>query len=402
MKFNYKARTKDGKVETGVIEAYSKEDAAAILQKYHIFTTSLEEEVAKESLFYKIEFSKKVPKKDLAIFFRQLSIMLESGVPVVKSLTSLAAQTHKVSFKEAIGEISNLVQEGLPLSGAFGAYPHIFNNFYINLIKSGEASGKISEAFYYVSEQLEKESDIISQVRQAMIYPAFVIMVLFVSLFIIITQLIPKITDLIYETNVAPSFFTGIMLGFYGFLGNYWWLLLLIGGALTLFLIYYFTTKEGKRMYDKVSLKIPIINDFLKKVFLVRFCSNISTLLIAGVSINKALKITEDTVNNIEYRNMVSEMGEKVSEGEKMSSVMERHQDFFPLFIVQMVRVGEETGKLSKILREIVNFYQKEIKRMVDLFSVFLEPIIIIFLGIVIAILAVSVLSALYGSMGVI
>lgn len=300
MKYTYKARTKEGKMETGVVEAYSKEAAAALLQKYNVFVTSLDEQKIKESFFKSIEFSKKVSKKELAIFFRQLSIMLESRVPVVQSLTSLVDQTHKASFKEAILKISSLVEEGLPLSEAFATYPKIFSNFYINLIKSGEASGKISGALYYVSEHLEREADTMAQVRQAMIYPIFVISFLFVVVAIIIVFLIPRIADLVKETGTEPPFFTMLMLNFYKFLANYWWILIIILLLLIAFVIYYLNTKEGKKNYEKVSLKIPLINEFLKKVFLVRFCSNISTLLIAGVSINKALKITEGTVSNIE------------------------------------------------------------------------------------------------------
>jgi len=175
MRFNYKARTKEGKVELGTIEASSQEAAASLLQKYNIFITTLEEIKTKQSFFANIELSKRIPKKDLAIFFRQLSIMLESQVPVVGSLRSLGGQIRKKSFKEAIVQIANLVEEGMPLSQAFTTHPKIFDPFYINLIKSGEASGKISAALYHVSDHLEKESDIIAQVRQAMIYPIFVI-----------------------------------------------------------------------------------------------------------------------------------------------------------------------------------------------------------------------------------
>jgi len=153
-------------------------------------------------------------------------------------------------------------------------------------------------------------------------------------------------------------------------------------------------------MYEKVSLRIPLLNDFLKKVFLVRFCSNISTLLLAGVSINKSLAITGETVNNAVYKQLVSEIEQKVSEGEQMSQVLAVHEDYFPRFVTQIVKVGEETGKLDVVLKEVVNFYQKEIKRSIDLFSSLLEPTIIIFLGVVITILAISVLSSLYGVIG--
>lgn len=402
VKFNYRARTKEGKVESGEIEAYSKEDAVLLLQKYNIFVTSLEEKKVKNSIFNNIEFTKKVSKKDLAIFFRQLSLMLESRVPIIQSLSSLVFQTHKKSFREAIVEIASLVEEGLPLSEALDHYPFIFGKFYVNLIKSGEASGKIPEALYYVSDHLEKESDIAAKVRQAMIYPIFVISVLLIVIIIMIKIFMPKIAAIIEESGITPPLFTVMILNFYAFLEHYWWAL--IAGLLLLISlgVYYANTKNGHDVYNKVSLKTPFIKEFLKKVFLVRFCSNISTLLIAGVSINNALKITEDTVNNIVYKKIISEIGQKVSEGEKISLAMAKHQDYFPLFVVQMVRVGEETGKLDKVLVEVVNFHQKEIERSIGVFSALLEPVIIIILGIVVTILAVSVLSSLYGTIGIV
>jgi len=400
LKYIYRARTREGKVETGTIEAYSKEAAASILQKYNIFVTSLEERRTKEPFFRKIEFNKNVSRKELAIFFRQLSTMLESRVPVIQSLTTLAAQTRKISFRKVMVKISSLVEEGLPLSEALATYPQIFDNFYISLIKSGEVSGKVPSILYYVSEHLEKESDIIAQVRQAMIYPIFVISVFFAVIAVIITQLVPQITKLIQETGVEPSLFTTAVLSFYEFLSEYWWILIMGLFLLVIFIIYYFHTKEGKKNYDKISLKTPFVGEFLKKVFLVRFCSNIFTLLIAGISINRAIEITEDTVNNIVYKGIISEIGQRVSEGEKISSAMIKHQDYFPPFVVQMVKVGEETGKLDKVLIEVVGFYQKETKKTIDLFSTLLEPIIIIFLGIVVTMLAISVFSSLYGIVG--
>ena len=400
MKYNYKARNIEGGVQEGVIEASSKEAAALLLQKYNIFVTSLSEERAGESFLKKIELTKRVSKKDLAVFFRQLSIMLESRVPVVQTLQSLAAQTNRASFKKTVAGIAGLVEEGFPISDACAFYPKVFDNFYINLIKSGEASGKISDALYYVSDHFEKESDIIAQIKQAMVYPAFVISVLFVVMAIIVIQLMPKIAELIKETGVEPSFFTKMMLNFYKFLGDFWWILAIILPIFIVFLIYYFQSKSGKKKYDKISLKLPLIKEFLKKVFIVRFCSNISTLLIAGVPINRALRITGETVDNTIYKEIVLEIEQKVSEGEKMSQVLLRHQDYFPLFVTQIVKVGEETGKLDKVLTEVVNFYQKEIKRTIDLFSALLEPIIIILLGIVITFLAISVLSSLYGVIG--
>jgi type IV pilus assembly protein PilC len=371
------------------------------LQKYNIFVTSLREETPK-ILTAKFGFAEKVSKKDLAIFSRQLSVMLQSRVPVIQSLKSLAVQIKKEGFRDKIIKISQLVEEGSPLSDAFGAYPTVFNVFYVNLIKTGEASGKISESLYYLSEHLEREDDIISQIKNALIYPAFVICVLGIVMLIVMFGVMPKLMDLLKETTSKPPAFTMLMINFYSFLMHYGWILVIAFFVLVAFIIYYFRTKEGKKVYDKLLLKIPFLNNLLKKIFLIQFAENISTLIGAGLSINSALKITKDTVNNIVYKDIIGETEERVSEGEKISSVLVKYPDYAPPFVVQMVQVGEETGTLDKNLMEIVNFYQKEVKRSVDLFTAMLEPILIVFLGVIVALLAISVLQPLYGALGTI
>ncbi len=399
-KFNYKARNKEGKLEAGIIEASSTEAAAVLLQKYNMFVTSLEEVVETPSLSEILHFDSHVSKKDLAIFSRQLAVMLQSRVPVIQSLESLSAQTKKSNFKKIILDVAGFVEEGIPLSEAFARYPKVFDNFYASLVKSGEISGKISETLYYISDHLEREHDIIAQVRQAMIYPAFTLSVLFIVINIVIIFLLPKIEELIKESTATPDSFTIFTLNFYNFLGHWWWAVLLTVVAAIAGLVFYLRTNDGRKVYDQVSLKLPYLGDILRKVFLARFCGNIATLMVAGISINRALKITQDTVNNSVYKKMIGEIEKKVSEGEKISFALVQYPKYFPSFMVQMIKVGEETGKLDKTLLEVVNFYQKEVKASIDLFLTLLEPMLIIFLGLVVGVLAISVFAPLYGALG--
>jgi type IV pilus assembly protein PilC len=272
----------------------------------------------------------------------------------------------------------------------------------VSLVKTGEASGKISESLYYLSDHLEREHDINSKIKGALIYPIFVIVVLVVVIALVIFFVMPRLIDLIKQTATKPPVFTQMMMSFYSFLGSYGWILLVGFIFLVLFIIYYFTTKDGKKRYDEITLKIPFIGGFLKKIFLINFAESISTLIGAGLSINNALKITEDTLDNYVYKKIVAETGEGVSQGERMSSILIRYPDYAPPFVVQMIQVGEETGKLDKNLMEIVNFYEKEVQRAVETFTALLEPVLIIFLGVVVALLAVSVIEPLYGALGTI
>ncbi len=402
MKYLYQARSKEGKLETGTVEASSKEAAAILLQKYNIFVTSLKERSPLILRTESIGFLNRVSKKDLAIFSRQMAVLMQSRVPVTRSLKSLAIQTKNPGFKDKILKISQMVEEGNPLSEAFSAFPEVFNVFYVSLIKTGEASGKISEALYYLSDHLERESDISSQVTGAMIYPIFVLALLLVVIPMVVFFVMPRLVDLLKVTVTRPPAFTQAMINFYTFLSNYGWIILVGFVLLVLFIIYYFTTKEGKKRYDELSLKAPIIGGFFKKIFLVRFAENVSTLISAGLSINNALKIARDTVGNHVYKNILTETEERVSEGERISSVLVKYPDYAPAFVVQMIQVGEETGTLDKNLMEIVTFYNKELKRAIETFTALLEPVLIIFLGIIVALLAISVIEPLYGAIGTI
>jgi len=192
------------------------------------------------------------------------------------------------------------------------------------------------------------------------------------------------------------------MLAFYDFLANFGWVILLGFFWLVVFILLYFRTKEGKKHFDRIALKTPVLGEVLKKIYIMRFCENVSTLLSAGLSINSALKITEDTVNNVVFREIVSETQKGVTEGEKISSVFIRYPDRIAPFVIQMIRVGEETGKLDKTLMEIVRFYQKEVQSAIATFTTLLEPVMIILLGIVVALIAISVLEPLYGALGTI
>lgn len=389
-------------METGTVEASSKEAAAILLQKYNIFVTSIKEYSPLILRSENISFLNRVSKKDLAIFSRQLAVMVESRVPVTQSLKSLAVQIKKPGFKEKVLKVSQLVEEGTSLSEAFSTFPEVFNVFYVSLIKTGEASGKISDSLYYLSDHLEREYDISAKITSAMIYPAFVICVLILVVPIIIFFLMPRLVDLLKETSVKPPMFTKLMIDFYGFLANYGWVIIVGFILLVLFIIYYFTTKEGKKRYDELSLKMPFFGGFLKKIFLVRFAENISTLIGAGLSINNALKITRDTVGNSVYKRILGETEQRVSEGEKISSVLVRYPEYAPPFVVQMIQVGEETGTLDKNLMQIVGFYNKEIERAIETFTTLLEPVLIIILGIGVALMAISVLEPLYGALGTI
>lgn len=400
MKFIYQARSKEGKIEKGTVEASSKEAAAVILQKYDLIVVSLKEAKASFSFLQARFFKKKASKKDLAVFSRQLSVMIDARVPVVQSLMTLAAQTTKGDFRDTITRVAEMVEEGNSLSEAFISFPGVFDIFYTNLIKSGEASGKISESLDYLSAHLEREHDITSKIRGAMIYPIVILSALLVVVVIVMTVVMPKLITILQDMGGKVPLTTRMLIGFYNFFMHYGWIVLIAFAGLVAFLVYYLRTEKGKKVFDTVVIKVPFISDFLGKTYLTRFAENLSTLITAGLPVTRALSITKDTIRNSVYREIIGETEEGVSEGAKISSILVKHPKQIPAFVVQMIKVGEETGKLNQTLMEIVNFYQKEITRIVDNFMTIIEPILILILGLGVALLAVSVLSPMYGMLG--
>ena len=400
MKFNYQARNKEGKIERGIIEASSEKAAADLLQKYNVFVVSLKETKTPLSIFKSRLLKIKISKKDLAIFFRQLAVMIDSRVPVVQSLLSLASQSTNAGFRDKITKVSEMIEEGKSLSESFSFFSEIFDVFCISLIKSGEATGKISGSLYYLSKHLEREHDIGSKVKGAMVYPIVILSFLAVVIIVIMTFVMPKLVVMIKEIGGEIPLTTRILIGFYDFLIHYGWIISIAFLGLITFLTYYLKTEEGKKVYDKIAIKFPFIGQFLGKIFLAGFAENLSILVAAGLPVTQALKITKDTINNFVYREIVGEIEKDVSEGAKISSVLVKYPERIPAFVVQMVKVGEETGKLDTTLIEIVNFYQKEITNMVNNIMTIIEPILIIILGLGVAFLAISVLSPMYGMIG--
>ncbi|MBU4204894.1 type II secretion system F family protein, partial [Patescibacteria group bacterium] len=256
------------------------------------------------------------------------------------------------------------------------------------------------EALDYLSSHLEREHDITAKIKGAMIYPVVVLSALLVVVVIVMTVVMPKLIVIIKDIGGPIPLSTRLVLGFYNFFTHYGWIILIAFVFLVAFLIYYFKSEKGKKVFDRMIIKVPFVSEFLKKTYLTRFAENLSTLITAGLPITRALKITKNTISNFVYQEIVDETEKNVSEGAKISSVLVKYPEYIPTFVIQMIKVGEETGTLNKTLMEIVNFYQKEITRIVDNFMTIIEPILILVLGLGVALLAISVLSPMYGMLG--
>ena len=396
MEFNYQARTKTGKVQVGTVEAASEEGALMLLQSHGLFVTKLES--AESVPFYARKLDlRKVSKKDLVMFARQLSIMFESKVPLVESLHTLAEQADKPRFKEIITDISEKIEGGTSFSQALAAYPELFDPFFINMVRSGEASGKLSEALSYLSDHIEREYELSAKVKGAMIYPIIIICMMLGVGIVVSIYVLPQLLEILQETDQELPFMTRLIIMGTNFLrswAGFATIILFFVGLAVLFKLS--KTKKGKDRVDRILLKIPVINEFVKMISVSRFAENLSTLVSGGLPIAKALEITGSVVGNVCYREAITKITEEVRKGEKISSGLKKYPDLFPPILTTMVLVGEKTGSLDTTLINIVKFYRMEIDRGLNNLLRILEPALILILGLGVGVMIASILLPLY------
>jgi type IV pilus assembly protein PilC len=393
MKFNYQARTEDGQVQSGVVEAQNREDAVAVLQRHGLYVSFIDDD---RSSIYDKEISafEKIAKKDVVLFSRQLSIMFKAGVPIVESLRSIGEQTTKQKFKEQIFKIAEKVEGGSTLSQSLASFPKTFSPFYIGMVKSGEISGRLSETLKYLAEHMEKEYNFNNKIIGAIIYPAFVFFVFVSILFFMMIFVIPKLSGIFGDMELPLM--TKIVLGLSSLLVEWWWVPILFIIIPIIFLFRHFKTEEGKKAFDNIIFKIPLINEFFKKISLVRVAENLSTLIAGGLPIVQAIEVTADVVGSETYKEIMIETRNGVRRGELMSFVLMKHPKYFPPLFIQMITVGEKTGKIDTSLENVVSFYQGDIDRTLEGLIKLLEPIMLVVLGGMVGLLVISVLMPIY------
>jgi len=394
MKFVYQARTEEGKSRSGTVEAATPEAAVALLQRYGLYVTSLKEE--KVPFWKKILTFQEVKRKELVLFFRQLAVMFQSGVPPVEAFHTLANQIRKSSFKEKVSQIAEEIESGTPFSQALTLYPNIFSTFVVNMIKSGEKVGRLPETLNYLADYLEREYHFRSRIIGALTYPALVVIVFILILIGMIFFVMPQLIDILQSVAEELPPITKVTIAVTEFLRSYG--IIILGGIIliAIFLYSYYKTEKGKKFFDRLFLKVPALNTLLKKIYLARLGENLSTLIAGGLPIIEALEITADVIGNSVYREVILKTKDEVKKGEPISYVFQQHPEVISPFFTQLTIVGEKTGKLDSILKNIVEFYQKEVERDLEAFLSILEPLIIIMLGVLVGGLVASILLPMY------
>jgi len=400
MRFTYQARNSSGEIQSGIIEASSRESAFDILKNHSLFIISLNEEII-PVYAKKIKLFDRIPKKEIVYFSRQLAIMFKSKVPLIEIFQTVVKQTKNAALREIIMKVSEQVEGGSNLSAALSGHPNIFSTFYVNMVKAGEASGKLNEVFMYLADYLEKEAKLRAKITGAFVYPGFITVVFVVVIYVISVMVIPTLSQVLVSTGNELPPLTRFVFWFSDLVRTKGWMLI-IGVVILIGGIYYFFKRNEKlrNSFFTVILMTPLISGFLKKIYLARIALNFSTLVSGGIPVAQALEITGQVVGNPVYKRIINEVRDEVKKGQKISYVLGRYPQFISPLFYQMIVVGEKTGTLDTSLVNVVGFYEEETDRALESFARLLEPAMIIILGLLVGGLIAAVLLPIYSGLG--
>ena len=401
MEYSYKAKTQTGELTEGTVEAPEESLAVDILHSKGYVVLSL---IPVKKGFLTSDLGQVISRpntKDIVIFTRQLSTLVDADMPISEGLRTLAKQTEKPMFRKIITDVSEAVEAGSSLSSALAAFPKLFSIFYIKLVQSGEVSGKLQESLLYLAEYLERSRGINSKIRGALAYPAFVVFSLVIVTLIMVIYVLPQLLSIFNEAGVEDlPITTRILIWVTNFINKY--LYFLMTGLLVL--IYmgwtYIKTPAGKERLDNMKIKLPSLGMAVRNLYLARISESLSTLIKAGIPILEGIRITSELVGNENYRKIMLSAEENVRGGGTMSEVLFKYREIPPLFS-SMVAIGEKTGKLDSMLEHISKFYKSESDNTIDNISQLIEPILVLVLGFAVAILVSSILLPIYNLVGI-
>lgn len=398
MLFTYEAIDKEGVTKEGTIDARSKDAAITGLQRRGMVIVSIENQ-EKEGILDRlsgITFGARVPVRDIVILSRQISTLFEAQVSPLRIFRLLGSEAENKVLRDILTTIADDLQGGVPLHKALSKHDDIFSDFYVNMVRAGEESGKLNETFQYLADYLDRSYELTSKTKNALIYPAFVISTFVVVMILMLTVVIPRLSAILTETGQEVPVYTKVVLGASNFLTSYGVFLLLVLAGAAVFLWRYMRTKRGEEATAQLKLDIPYIGNLYRKLYLSRIADNMQTMISSGISMVYALEITGTVVGNRVYEQVLADVTEQVRGGTSLSEALSQYSDVIPPIMTQMVRIGEETGNLEQILKTLALFYKREVDNAVDTLVGLIEPVMIVSLGLGVGLLLTSVLVPIY------
>jgi type IV pilus assembly protein PilC len=398
MLYHYKSLGQDGKTVEGDIEGMSLDNAILLLQKKGITVVDIQEK-GKENegdILAGIKiFKKKIGVKDIVVFSRQVATLFQAGVSALKAFRLLAEENENESLQEQLMGVADDIESGISLSAALEKRPELFSVFYVNMVKAGEESGKLNDVFLFLADYLDRDYEMTQKIKKALTYPSFVIGTFFAIMIGMLTFVIPKMTALFAESGAKLPTITVIVLFLSDLFVKYYMVSFPIM-AVAAFIFYKWSkTEDGSYVIDDISLKIPVLKTLQQRIFLQRFSENMNTMLSNGVPIVKALDITAAIIENKIYKEIAYRVSQKVQTGKSLSKAL-YEEPRIPNILVQMVHIGEETGELGYILKNLAIFYRRELETSIDTMIGLIEPAMIVALGLGVGVLVSAILLPMY------
>lgn len=396
MLFSYVAIDQTNIQREGTVEAPSVDAAITAVQKRGYVLVSIDEISSQSSLLdFEINLFSSVSHKDVVILSRQIATLFQAQVSPLRIFSLLSAEIENKRLANAMNQIVEDLQAGNSISRSLSAHPEIFSSFYVNLVKAGEDSGSLDQSFDYLADYLDRQYEIKSKAKNALIYPAFVIGIFVIVMVLMMTQVVPSIASILIDSGQELPIYTKIVIGISDFLIDYMGLIVLVLGGAAAFCWRFTQTDVGRRSIDEFTLALPYAGDLQRKLLLTRICDNLSTMLASGISMVQAIEVTGDVVDNTVFKEIMSEVLIEVKGGRSFAESIAEYPHI-PGVLAQMAKVGEETGSLSNILKTLSNFYRREANNAIDTMIGLIEPVMIVMLGLGVGVLLASVLMPIY------
>lgn len=399
--YTYKAVNSSGKVIKSFIEAGDEQSAVALLQEAGLLIVRIKEVSQKETGGFRFfsqdisSFFRRVSSKDVMYFTQDLTSLLEAGLPVDRSLGILLEATEKVPFKEIIKEILKAIEGGVTLSEAMGRHPRVFSEFYVNMVKAGEAGGILTQVLERLGVFLETSQELKEYITSAMIYPLFLLGVGGLSIIVLITYVIPNFSVIFADMGNAIPWSTKLLLDLSSVFRSYWWVMVLALIIGYVAVSRYIRSQKGRLRFDLLKMRLPLTGNLIRKIEVGRITRTLGTLTESGVPILEAIVLVKDIVHNRIIAGAMDGIRDRVKEGERLSQPLGQ-MDIFPPLAIHMIQVGEETGNLSGMLLKVADNYDKAVKNLVKRLVSLMEPMMILFMGVVIGSIVVSMLMAIF------
>jgi type IV pilus assembly protein PilC len=379
--FTYTARALNGDLKTATIEAPNRDEVVAQLRKQRLNVVKIDE--AKQAANTQKKKGGKISMRDIVIFTRQFSTMINAGLPLVQALDILAKQSENKALKDVTLAVVFDVESGHTVADALRKHPKAFTDLYVNMVAAGEAGGILDTILMRLATFMEKNDALVRKVKGAMIYPGVIMSVAAIAIVVLLIFVIPVFEKMFASVGLALPLPTRVVIGMSKFLTGYWWM---VGGGLYLTFVFgkkYYASNDGKLVIDRLMLKAPILGDVLRKSAVSRFTRTLGTLIGSGVSILDGLEITAKTSGNRVIQDAIMDSRASIAGGETIAAPLQKSQ-VFPPMVISMIAVGEQTGGLDEMLSKIADFYDEEVDAAVSGLLSMMEPLMIVFLGVVV------------------